>query len=324
LLVAGTAEAAAGPDPARADALFEEGKARLAAGDWAGACLSFRQSLELDVSVSTLVKIARCEEHDGRLASALLEYRRAEEHNRALTQNVERQRELGAVIESAIKELEPRVPRLDLDVSPKPSGIEVTIDGKPVSAALDAPLPLDPGEHEVVVRAPGHREQRLVVSASPGTVRELDVRLVPDDAQAASSLAEPPRAPIARGSTEQTRSGASDSGAVDPGADRRLLGLVVGGVGVATLGVAGYYGIRTLSLVDDSEPHCPDNECNSTGYDLVDRAKDAQTTALILTGIGAVMLGAGTLLYVTAPAADEQDGLVWGIGPGRVSIGGSF
>src|SRR5262245_30190103 len=57
-------------DPFAAEALFNSAKELLQAGDWAGACAKFRKSMALDPAVSTRTKIAKCLEHEGKLAQA--------------------------------------------------------------------------------------------------------------------------------------------------------------------------------------------------------------------------------------------------------------
>src|SRR5512142_1664304 len=121
---AATTEAA---QPSASD-LFEQGKTLLRAGDWLGACEKFSQSHALMPSVSSLVKMARCSEHQGDLKKALLQYRDALQLNHQLTQSTSRQAELESTIVEELKNLEPRVPRLRLRIVPRPEGLRVVID----------------------------------------------------------------------------------------------------------------------------------------------------------------------------------------------------
>src|SRR5688572_14952271 len=82
-------------DPAAAEALFNTAKELLKAGDWANACAKFRASMELDPAVGTQIKIAKCHEHDGKLATAWYAYQRARQLNREkVDQSEARRREL--------------------------------------------------------------------------------------------------------------------------------------------------------------------------------------------------------------------------------------
>lgn len=68
-------------DPAAAEALFKAARALVEKGDYAAGCPKFEASLALNPSASTMLNIALCHEHDGKIASAW------EAYNRALTLN---------------------------------------------------------------------------------------------------------------------------------------------------------------------------------------------------------------------------------------------
>jgi tetratricopeptide (TPR) repeat protein len=77
LLFAGRADAQA--SAAHADALFNEGKAKLAAEDYAEACRLFAGSFALDPATGTMLALALCHERAGDLKAAISEYRSAAE-----------------------------------------------------------------------------------------------------------------------------------------------------------------------------------------------------------------------------------------------------
>ena len=64
-------------DKAAADALFDEGKRLLAAGDTAQACAKFETSMKLFDQLGTRLNLADCYEKVGRTASAWAEFREA-------------------------------------------------------------------------------------------------------------------------------------------------------------------------------------------------------------------------------------------------------
>ena len=110
-------------DPVGAEALFNSGKALLAEGDWAAACDKFEKSSALDLAVSTVVKIARCREHDGKVASAWYQYERALNLNREIPAPSEHRRaELDDLMSKAVAALEPRIPKLRITVHAAPAG----------------------------------------------------------------------------------------------------------------------------------------------------------------------------------------------------------
>ncbi|HZU83694.1 MAG TPA: hypothetical protein VE987_12290, partial [Polyangiaceae bacterium] len=57
-----------------AETLFNEGKRRMAAGDFAGACPKLAESYRLDAGSGTLTALAVCHEGLGRTASAWTEF----------------------------------------------------------------------------------------------------------------------------------------------------------------------------------------------------------------------------------------------------------
>src|SRR5262245_1391277 len=81
-------------DPVKAEALFKSAKALLDAGDWGAACTKLQASMDLDPSVSTLLKIARCHEHEGKLAAAWNDVSEALKLNQTAAQTEKRRREL--------------------------------------------------------------------------------------------------------------------------------------------------------------------------------------------------------------------------------------
>jgi hypothetical protein len=313
----------------QADALFEQGKQYLRADNWERACESFTRSFEADPSASTSVKIARCREHEGRTASALLEYQRALTLVARIRQP-ERAGALQVLIERAIAELEPRVPKLTLQLSPAPANFELGIDGKKVAAPFAEPLPLDPGEHEITVAAPGHHGTVERVTLAPGETRELVLALTPE------SPAAPPRtaAPPARASRARV---APALAAMPPDvrrdrqtrSARRTWSFILGGASLLTFGAAGYFGVETLVLVDDASNECDfdTGECEPHGGALLKRAGTAQTTALVLSGVGAALATAGVVLYVTEsrePGAARAGRVRMAFGATGATLGTSF
>jgi hypothetical protein len=83
--------------------------------------------------------------------------------------------------------------------------------------------------------------------------------------------------------------------------------LIVGGTGLAALGMAGYFGVQTLWLVNEASPRCPGGSCDDTGYEMMRDASTAQTFGFVFAGIGAALLGTGIVLHATAPSGSARD-----------------
>jgi hypothetical protein len=309
---------------AEADALFERGKEQLRAGDWPAACASFRRSFEQDASVSTSVKLARCHEHEGQAVNALAEYRRALALNETLPQTPERRRELEAVIRGAIAELSRSVPRLRLVISPRSEQLSVRLDGVLLPPnELEAEHPVDAGEHEIAATAPGFRTQRVRVRVAMKETRDVEIAMVRVARAPSAPTAAAPRSPIA---TPREAEASTHDSSGSPG---KTLGVAIGAAGVATLGGAAYFGIKTQILLADAKNDCDFgvNECGARGVALIERARDAQTTALVLAGVGTGLAAVGVALFVTAPATTASStpaGVRLSFGLSGVDLRGSF
>jgi hypothetical protein len=166
-----------GRDPAAAEALFKAARALVEKGDYAAGCPKFEASLELNPSASTMLNIAQCHEHEGKLATAWEAYQRALVLNRE-TQGEQRRRGLEELSNRGIAALEPRVPKLRVTVKGAPAGLAVERDGKAVpAAALGEALPVDPGTHQIRASAPGFAEETREVTLAEGKTVEVELTL---------------------------------------------------------------------------------------------------------------------------------------------------
>lgn len=280
-------------DPAAAELLFDRGKELLKEGNWPAACAKFEASMELDPAVGTLLKIAKCHEHEGKLARAWADYRAAIDLNRTRPgQTRERREELHDFATRAIEALEPRVPRLSVRVREKPRGLRITRDGHELpDAAIGEALPVDPGSIEIVAEAPDHVTVRrsVVVSERQRAIVDIALERVGASpgprADTSSSIAPPP---------------IRDS----PPHPRRVAGVVLGAAGVVGLGVALGFAVDTLNKVGASYAYCTDdNRCYQPGLRLRDAARRSQTAGLVSLGAGVALAATGIALFATAPRA---------------------
>ncbi len=259
------------PDPAAAEALFREGRARAEAGDWAKACPLFAESNRLDFALGTSMNLAACEEHIGRLANA---WERYGELLEALPPNDDRR----AFVAGSVARLGRVVPRLSiLLASPLVDGTTVVRDGVDLgSASVGVDLPVDPGEHLIVVAAPGRAARSYAVTLAPG--ERLTLR-----AETGEPIADAGRT----GALRRT--------------DARTAGWILAGVGVGALAVGTFLGVRALSERSASDGLCTMGVCrNPAGLDDYDAAKSAALGADVALAAGAVSLAVGGYLLVTS------------------------
>lgn len=272
LLAFGSSASAAEPpgaDVERADALFEEGRSLMERGALASACSRLEQSFQLAPRLGTMLNLGSCYEQSGRLARALAIYERAATMARdaARPDREQAARELSASVER-------RVAKLLLVVDDRSPGSSIEVDGELLSTRGGL-VPIDPGPHRVVVRAPERRPWTTTIAPSAGaTLRLVVPQLEPDASQ---------RAPIA------------GAAAPESGSTLRTAG-IASGLGLAAIGitVGTIFGLRAASKHDDSSPHCDDRGCDVAGRDFIGEAKSAgnvSTAAFVSAGAGLVAAG---------------------------------
>jgi hypothetical protein len=165
------------PDPI-AQALFLDGRDLLDKGQWDTACAKFEASMLLYSAASTLLNIARCYEHQRKLASAWSAYRRVQVLNRE-TVGDERRQAIDDAVNAELKALTPRIPKVRLKMPRQEPGATIRLDSEVMPlAALGTDLPIDVGEHEIVAEAPGYRAFHQRVDGKEGTVSEVSIELI--------------------------------------------------------------------------------------------------------------------------------------------------
>jgi hypothetical protein len=281
-------------DPVAAEALFRAGREAATKGDFETACSKFTESQRLDPAVGTEFNIADCEEHRGRLATAWERFTRVVGQLPPADERV-------AVATARAAALEKRLPRLTIALAPgAPAGVTVRRDDVDVgTASLGTALPVDPGKHVVVVRAPGRQDATTSIDLAEAEQKTLVAQPGPEGAPA----------PVEQGS----------------GPLRRTIGFAAGSVGLAGLVVFAVTGGLTLAKKSTVNQHCHFNLCDQTGFDA---AQSGQTLGMVSGATliaGAVLTGAGIVLVVTGNDGGHPDkkpttALVPSVGPGVGSM----
>jgi hypothetical protein len=289
---------------ARADALFREGQELLGAEQIPTACAKLEESQRLDPKLGRLLNVAYCHERLGRTATAWSEYNQA-----AALALQTRQAERESFARKQAGQLARSLSFVQLDLAAAPEVTEVAVDGAALTRDQWAvPFPLDPGEHTVTFGAAHHKpaSQTLKI-ASAGTSRVHVEPLEQEDRApsesnpappAAAPLASPPPTPVA------PEPSASQSAAAPPAHGTRTLGWIVGGVGVAGLGVGAAFGLRAMSLKSDADGQCPRHLCTPQGVSRIDDARTAATVSTVALAAGLVGVGVGAWLFLRVPSAD--------------------
>ena len=147
--------ARASAEESRSKLLFHQGLSLLDSKQDVAACAKFRESLAAEPSVGAMLNVAMCSTREHKLAQALEEYRALLVLNEA-TVDAERRKNVDARAREAMRSLSPRVPSLELSITPAPEALAIEVDGKPFERSrLGSAQPIDPGEHVVKVSAQG-------------------------------------------------------------------------------------------------------------------------------------------------------------------------
>lgn len=319
VLVLSSSHAEAAPseaDRALATELFNEGRQLMAAGKAAEACPKLAESHRLDPGGGTVLNLALCYEAAGKLASAHSALNEA----LALARRDEREDRV-VIATERLAVVEPQLSRLVIEVPPNSdvTGLEVRRDGADVArAAWGSALPIDGGEHQIVVRAPGRLEWTTTIKVLAANdkrtlvVPRLEPELAPPPAPTSGSATAPsPPKPVVE-ATAPARSGGG----------QRTLGFIVGGVGVVGLGTGTYFGQRALSKRDESAALCKPT-CSVRGAQLSNEATANADLSTVSFSVGIAALGIGTYLVLSAGDAERAKvGVV--VGPGSAAVRGNF
>jgi serine/threonine-protein kinase len=323
-------------DQAVARSLFDQARALAQQGKHAEACPKLEESQRLDPGVGTLFNLADCYEHTGRTASAWSMFLQVASQSRA-GGHVERERAARARAEA----LQPTLSMVVIEV-PAPvqvSGLEIHLDGTLVGRGTwGTAVPVDRGSHLVDATAPGRKKWSAPVRVEQPGVRvsvavpslDVDASGAGVPAPAGSAQTSAPAAPAASAAASARPSESHARSETAPGATQRTVGLVAGGVGIAGIGVAVYFALRSSSQLSDAEPWCSGNQCwDQRGVDLHSDAVTSQSIARVAAGVGAAGLVGGALLYLTAPKGEVTAPKGHGsttllLGPGILVVKGAF
>jgi hypothetical protein len=292
LLVSGTSSLAHADDAAIAEQLFLDGKKLMQDGHYEQACSKLQASHDLDRSATgTLFNLALCHELTNRPASAWAEFRQV------IAESAGRRDDRAALAREHEEKLLPKVSHLVIKVPPeaRTEGLHILMDKRIAiaEASWGAALPVDPGKHVLEVAAPGRLTRTLEVGigdvADTASVDVAPLALAPYDKPGPSG-----------GGVDLATSDAVAAARV-----KRSIGLTVGGLGIAAVGVGAVFGIMAAGKSSDAKRICPDKHCatNSAEREASDAVGEATTNANVANvtiGVGAAMIVGGLVLVLTA------------------------
>ena len=323
--------AAAQPDTTSASRQALDGLAAYEAGDYERAVELLTSALG-ELPLPTIAYYAaRAHLELGHLTEAAALYQRAIDLPPTGPEDKRpRQLEAQTKARTELQALQRRIPLLTLRVrSSSPSRVTVTVDGTAVSqAALQQPLPLNPGQHEIVARCGEAPPVSSEITLAEGArqVTELEVTCSGDTATALGPSA------TGLGDTA-TEPGPSDAGAgkrrgpaVIPIAGWTAIG--VGGAAWGTWMVAGLLGQKKLSDLQDDDTCDSDHNCvHGSGDDLKPyRSLRTVSTAGFWSGGILLATGAGLLVWNRSRGKEHAAKVEiepW-VSPGAAGVRGAF
>jgi hypothetical protein len=317
LLSTSIAQAQGVSESALAEGLFRTGRALVAQGKYAQACPKFAESQRIDPKLGTLMNLALCHEKEGRTASAWAEYVQAAElASRAGQADREK------VARTSAAALEPTLPRIVLRQDGS-DPVTVLLDDHVIGAAvLGTAFPIDPGAHELIVNAPGHKtfSQQITIVAAPGekmvTIPKLD-------------LAGPVVVPVPSAVVQGPADASNHAGPYG----HRVLGYALVGGGAAVVVAGGIAGIVAFKEKSAAGPQCSATQCTQEGLNDISSMKAAEAFSTVAFAAGIVSTGAGVYFILTSGTRTEPSPLpqaslhlapVVGPGVGGLSFAGTF
>jgi len=270
--------------------MFQSARQALAHGDVDTACARFAESERLDPAPGTLINLADCEERRGRVATAWQEFRDAAPMFRPGDDRI-------AYSEKRARALEPRVPHIVLTLASRVEGVTIQRDDVELGVAtLGVSLPVDPGHHRFVVRAPGREDGVVELDVAQGESRTVALEVgratggKPATPRTEASAHPPPPAP------------APISPPKAQGSSQAPWGYVAAGIGGAALITGVVATLAVSSAASSYKDHCRDGICDGDGMDAASRGKTWSLVAPIAFGVAAIGLGGGAYLLLTRPS----------------------
>ncbi len=291
-----------------AEALFDEGRRLMGEGKVADACPKFAASQKLDPAPGTLLNLADCYEKNGQTASAWAAFREA-----AAAARAENRADFEQTANRRATALSGKLSRLTIAASRAQglTDLEVTCDGRAVTEAeWSVPVPIDPGERAVEVKARGKKPWKTVVHVkADGDSVTVTVPVLEDEPVAPPSVApqppDPRTAPLQATASQPVGTPTSSSSSL------KVVGYTLGAVGLVGLGVGGVFALSAKSKYDDSLALCrptSPNECSTAGVSLREDARVLGNVATLGVVAGAALLAGGVTLVLLSPSAKEAAG----------------
>lgn len=259
---------------------FEEKK------DWAKALDRFEAVAKVRMTPQVRFHIALCKENLGLLIEAVHDFELAE--NDAKAEKVETVAKEAPDHAAAIK---PKIPKLVFKVPADVEGLAVTLDGSPIDPKGGEEMLVNPGKHKVEATAEKRHPFAYEVTLEIGETKTVAIKVPPltEEAPPPKDDEPPPPPP-------------------PPSKKIPTTALVVGGIGVVALAGAGFFAYKRSGLKDELDAACGSDlhACPADKQSAIDSGKTYTTMTNVFLVVGVVAVGAGVVLWVTAPKPKDS------------------
>jgi hypothetical protein len=279
------------------------------------ALAAFRALAEETGSPNAHLYVARSLRELGRLTEAhdAMQIALREATNRASAETKYAASRDAAASELAVLAL--KVAHVVVAIADAPEGSKVALDGTTLAPErVGSPITVDPGDHTVELTPPGAPSVRRTVNVAPGETKTIALSAAAD----APPVAPPPPAPPP---SPPPVSESSSGGGV------RIAGLVIGGLGVASLGAGVVTGLLSNAELSSLEEDCgPQQRCTDpSAADTIDSGKTLETVANITLIGGAVLVAAAIPMVIFGgPSEATSTAIVMSPDGGRLRFSGNF
>lgn len=295
------AEEEEAPDEAaQARALFEQGVEASQDHLWADAVDFFRRSRALMERPSAVFNTAVALHRMGRDVEALADIERYLQMTSA-SERGERQRYAQA--ETLRTDLTRRVAVLTLHL--EPSNARVEVDGRAREGEGEQrDIDLDPGRHAIRVSADGHASAQIDVRLGAGERVEREVTLEVSDVEEPEPVPEPEPEPEPLVVPEE--GGIGELG---------LVGIIIGGVGVAAGVGALVTGLMSQSTYDSLLERCTNMVCPPGSEDDISSGETLALVSTVMLGVSIVGIGVGVALLLVDLTSGDDDAQAFRVVP---------
>ena len=295
------------PSAVAAQARFDHGRELYLAGNSGDALSEFRASLELFRSPNTRLYVGLCLQRLGRFAEAYEELSRTVVEAGDMIATDRRYEGARDLARQSVAEIEPHVALLTLRAESLPPGLEVHVGDVALDVgALGVARAFEPGELEVVARAPGFAPFRETVRPAAGARASVAIVLRPPT----EPPPPPPAAVVPPVEGPVVAAPLAPTVAARVGGGVRVAGFAVGGVGVGSLVAFAVLGSMASSQYSSLSQVCPRPACTADRVQEINRGVTLTAGANAMLGVGLVAVVAGAVMIgvggprAVAPAAE--------------------